>query len=364
MDGTDPDQVARAILSHLRDAAPQGDAAKRNARLRSLLRDLKLGEGVGRALLAVSRDLGLRRTGRLLPLLYSSQEKGSINRLTYLLLTLAHGHIQQGDKEPKDLTKALGLLTNGVVETWEAEDIPLQGALTFARAIVSPDEQDVAKLLRVIPRSSYFSLAEGKEYQPGSIEWSPRELGGLVGQLKHERAERRDLEFFMDILVKEGGWGREKSVAPAEATSDSPATTTQRKDLPKSSKPTVAYDLDYVPKVVGPALAPFFDYWGNQDYATVIQCLITAFSQHAVATYGQQTLTKEQYHDFCMEMMAQTAISSKPTVGMLHYMINDITSGWEEHDVDALSTRLEARMKPHSFFRRWFRKLFNQPTPN
>jgi hypothetical protein len=99
MDGTDPDQVARAILSHLRDAAPQGDAAKRNARLRSLLRDLKPGEGVGRALLAVSRDLGLRRTGRLLPLLYSSQEKGSINRLTYLLLTLAHGHIQ-GQQHP------------------------------------------------------------------------------------------------------------------------------------------------------------------------------------------------------------------------------------------------------------------------
>jgi hypothetical protein len=51
--------------------------------------------------------------------------------------------------------------------------------------------------------------------------------------------------------------------------------------LPKA----VVYDLDYVPKVVGPALAPFFDYWGNQDYATVIQCLITAFSQHAVTTY-------------------------------------------------------------------------------
>ncbi len=32
-----------------------------------------------------------------------------------------------------------------------------------------------------------------------SAFWSP---GGLVGQLKHERAERRDLEFFMDILVK------------------------------------------------------------------------------------------------------------------------------------------------------------------
>jgi hypothetical protein len=96
--------------------------------------------------------------------------------------------------------------------------------LTFALAIVSP--QDVAKLLRVIPRSPYFSLAEGKEYPSGSTEWSPRELGtrvspasmaffctfltflrfgrpgGLVGQLKHERAERRDLEFFMDILVK------------------------------------------------------------------------------------------------------------------------------------------------------------------
>ncbi len=36
-----------------------------------------------------------------------------------------------------------------------------------------------------------------------------------------------------------------------------------------------------------------------------------------VHSYGQQTLTKEQYHEFCMEMMAQTAISSKPTVGTL-----------------------------------------------
>ncbi len=107
MDGTDPDQVARAILSHLRDASPQGDAAKRNARLRSLLRDLKQGEGVGRALLAVSRDLGLRRTGRLLPLLYSSQEKGSINRLTYLLLTLAHGHVQQGQHHPQSFLTVL-----------------------------------------------------------------------------------------------------------------------------------------------------------------------------------------------------------------------------------------------------------------
>jgi hypothetical protein len=94
------------------------------------------------------------------------------------------------------------------------------------------------------------------------------------------------------------------------------------------------YDLEHVPKVVGPALGPFFGYWGNQDYATVIHCLITAFSQHAVATYlsptppkpqwrkvhkkkryGQQTLNKEMYHAFCVEMMARTAIAAKPTVG-------------------------------------------------
>jgi hypothetical protein len=67
---------------------------------------------------------------------------------------------------------------------------------------------------------------------------------------------------------------------------------------------------------------------------------------------------------FDMDQQHQLMVWVCFNTGMLHYMINDITSGWEEHDVDALSTRLEARMKPHSFFRRWFRKLFNQPTPN
>jgi hypothetical protein len=89
--------VAQAILSNLREAAVQGEAAKqRGARLRGLLRELKPGVGVGRALFAVSRELGLRRTGRLLPLIHSSQEKGSVNRLAQLLLTLTHAHMQQG----------------------------------------------------------------------------------------------------------------------------------------------------------------------------------------------------------------------------------------------------------------------------
>jgi hypothetical protein len=49
---------------------------------------------------------------------------------------------------------------------------------------------------------------------------------------------------------------------------------------------------------------------------------------------------------------------------MLHYMMNDITVGWQEDDVDKISLQLEKRMQPHSFFRRWFRRLFNRPVPN
>lgn len=44
--------------------------------------------------------------------------------------------------------------------------------------------------------------------------------------------------------------------------------------------------------------------------------------------------------------------------GMLHYMVNDVTSGWQEEDVDSLSMKLEQRMRPHSFLRRLWRKLF------
>jgi hypothetical protein len=45
-------------------------------------------------------------------------------------------------------------------------------------------------------------------------------------------------------------------------------------------------------------------------------------------------------------------------------MVNDVTTGWVEEEVDSLSGQLEERMKSHSFFRRWARKLFNQPTPD
>ena len=121
-----------------------------------------------------------------------------------------------GDKEPKDLTKALGQLTNGVVETWEAEvhyspsryDAELAPSSPLLARSSLPDEQDVAKLLRVIPRSPYFSLAEAKEYPSGSIEWSPRELGTRVSPPR---------SFFLRIFHFSAFWSSRRARGPTEA---------------------------------------------------------------------------------------------------------------------------------------------------
>jgi hypothetical protein len=289
---TDPEAVARAILTDLKEGTWQALPTKqRSAKLKALLRDLKQGEGVGRAMFEVSRELGLRTTGRLLPFLYSSQEKGNANRLAYLMLTLTHAHTEgsapppmvrvvanrpdflvsppfflstlqpshgerQGQSRGTDYERRHRELWGGGARS-NARSLFLLVLVSFqlllyyfcyfaylfriytlfvisrVRGDLIGSAQDIAKLLQAIPRSPYFSLADGRERRPE--EWSPQELGisiprstlvqrssstrsmscvraracvigcspgELVGQLKHERAKKRDLEFYMDLLVK------------------------------------------------------------------------------------------------------------------------------------------------------------------
>jgi hypothetical protein len=56
-------------------------------------------------------------------------------------------------------------------------------------------------------------------------------------------------------------------------------------------------------------------------------------------------------------MIAQTAIASKPTIGLINAMIFEVTSGWDANEADDLVAKLEIRMKPYHFLRRWWRKI-------
>lgn len=59
---------------------------------------------------------------------------------------------------PTDKAHAVGSIISGVVDTWAVEDI--------------------VRLLRIIPQSSYYSLADGKE-RMSSDKWSSEDLGAL-----------------------------------------------------------------------------------------------------------------------------------------------------------------------------------------
>jgi len=229
--------------------------------------------------------------------------------------------------------KAVAEVASGVTETWGIEAI--------------------AKLLWSIPHSSYFSLSERRDRPSG--EWKPNELGEFVGHLQSERAKNRDFEFYMDLLIKlltlpekEGGWGKETNF-------ERPAST----DIKTAERfgTNGAYDFDYVPQVVGPALGPFFQHWDNKEYAMLVDSLVAGFLEHATRKYGPHTVSKEIYHKFCQEMIAQTAIASKPTIGLINAMIFEVTSGWDANEADDLVAKLEIRMKPYHFLRRWWRKI-------
>jgi hypothetical protein len=73
--------VVRAILTNLKEGTWQALPTKQRA---TKLKGLKQGEGVSRAMLEVSCELGLHTTGHLLPFICMSQEKGATVWLTSL----------------------------------------------------------------------------------------------------------------------------------------------------------------------------------------------------------------------------------------------------------------------------------------
>jgi len=100
----------------------------------------------------------------------------------------------------------------------------------------------------------------------------------------------------LTLPEKEGGWGKETNFERPASTDIKTAERFGTNGVCLASLSVLlafhgcllhaqAYDFDYVPQVVGPALGPFFQHWDNKEYAMLVDSLVAGFLEHATRKY-------------------------------------------------------------------------------
>lgn len=132
-----------------------------------------------------------------------------------------------------------------------------------------------------------------------------------------------------------------------------------------SSLETLRHDLRAAAEVTAAMLTEQNQWWNNDDYAIAISCLINAFAEYASQRPGGEALNnRKTYLTFMADMLVHSAVGITPTTSLCHYMINQVTSGMDELEEEELISNIERRLKPYSFTRRLWRKMWKlQPPP-